>query len=283
MDRSLPIKVFQPESISYLSRQLVGEDYRERLSTGWFVSLLIWLAVLIATPISIWLAGEHSFPLLASLGVLSQSIATILALYHRWPAKAIARLAAVIVLLTWLVEWIGSNTGFPFGRYHYTALLQPQLLSVPILIPLAWLMMLVPAWGVAQLILASWKQSLKKTYPWLFASIAGLVFTSWDLYLDPQMVQRGLWLWDQVGWYFGIPLSNFAGWWLVSAGITKILNPGELPQRPLLVIYSLTWAFQAIGLGLFWSQPGPAFVGFLCMGFFATLAWRQVWKQSSGR
>ncbi len=282
MDRSLPLKVFQPESIHHLSRVLVGDDYQARRSSGWLISLLIWLVVLIATPISLWLAGEHTFSLLSTLGVLSQSMATLLALSHRWPVKGMARLVAALLLLTWLVEWIGSTTGMPFGRYHYTALLQPQLLNVPLLIPLAWLMMLVPAWGVSQIILSPWKQKLPEAYPWVFSGMAGLVFTSWDLYLDPQMVQRGLWIWDQAGWYFGIPLTNFAGWWLVSAVITRVLQPGELPHRPLLVIYSLTWIFQAIALGLFWGQPGPALVGFLCMGFFTALAWRTLWKQSSG-
>ena len=62
-------------------------------------------------------------------------------------------LAAVVALaipaMGWAIEYLGSTTGFPFGRYHYTDRLQPQLGHVPLLIPLAWLMMLPPAWAVA--------------------------------------------------------------------------------------------------------------------------------------
>ncbi|HET9221144.1 MAG TPA: carotenoid biosynthesis protein, partial [Roseiflexaceae bacterium] len=35
--------------------------------------------------------------------------------------------AALVFLLAWGVEHLGVTTGFPFGRYSYTAQLQPQL------------------------------------------------------------------------------------------------------------------------------------------------------------
>ena len=50
-------------------------------------------------------------------------------------------------MIGWTAEAIGSKTGFPFGAYHYTDRLQPQLLGVPLLIPLAWLMMLPARMG----------------------------------------------------------------------------------------------------------------------------------------
>jgi hypothetical protein len=42
-----------------------------------------------------------------------------------------------------------------------------------------------------------------------------------------------------------------------------------------MLIYTLTWVFQAIGLGLFWGQPGPALLGFLSMGILVIWAWRK--------
>jgi putative membrane protein len=88
------------------------------------------------------------------------------------------------------------------------------------------------------------------------------------------MVARGLWIWNEGGGYFGIPWVNFAGWWLSAASLTLIVRPDSLPRRPLLVIYTLTWLFQALGLGLFWGQPGPALIGLLVMGAFTYLAWK---------
>jgi lycopene beta-cyclase len=190
----------------------------------------------------------------------------MLALRLGKPGAWVLRASCTILVLAWGVEWLGSNTGFPFGRYHYTPLLQPQFLGVPLLIPLAWLMMLPPAWGVAELILGKRGGMLG------LAGLSGLAFTAWDLYLDPQMAARGLWVWEIPGSYFGIPWLNFLGWWLSASLITILIRPRSLPRHPLLVIYALTWAFQAIGMGVFWGQPGPALAGFAGMGVFAIAA-----------
>ena len=49
--------------------QFIPPVSQGRLATAWVVSLVMWVALLIATPISIWLAGDDIFPLLATLGV----------------------------------------------------------------------------------------------------------------------------------------------------------------------------------------------------------------------
>jgi putative membrane protein len=246
-----------------------------RLLSAWLISLLVWIALLIATPISIWLAGDGVFPLLAAWGVLAQATAAFLGLAGGWPARQVLVAFALVSTGAWAVEALGSATGFPFGAYGYTSELQPQLAGVPLLIPLAWFMMLVPAWAVAETILARRRERLAKWYAPVHAVLAGAAFTAWDLYLDPQMVARGLWVWDQPGGYFGIPWVNFLGWWLAAALLTLLIRPRHVAHPRLLVIYTLTWGFQAVGLGLFWGLPGPALTGFLAMGAFATWSWRK--------
>ncbi|MBZ0305399.1 MAG: carotenoid biosynthesis protein [Anaerolineae bacterium] len=244
---------------------------------SWILCLSLWLLALTATPIAIWVEGEHTFPFFATLGVLAHTAATLTALSWNWSASQLFKLIGTLGSLTWFAEFIGSSTGFPFGRYHYTNLLQPQLADVPLIIPFAWLMMLPAASAVSTALLrhTRWQQS-----PLIFAAVSGLAFTAWDLYLDPQMVDKGLWVWETSGGYFGIPWVNFLGWWGVSTLITLVIRPMELPLFPLLTIYGLTWIFQAVGLGLFWGQPAPAFCGFLVMGIFFMGA---AWKQWSGR
>jgi len=88
------------------------------------------------------------------------------------------------------------------------------------------------------------------------------------------MVHWGLWAWDQPGQYFGIPLVNYAGWLLVSGLITLLARPPSLPTRPLLVVYSLTWLIETVGLILFWGLYGPAAAGFAGMGIFVLWGWR---------
>ncbi|GAB4539964.1 MAG: carotenoid biosynthesis protein [Anaerolineae bacterium] len=253
-----------------------------RPGIAWLISLLVWVTMLIATPPGMWLFGDGLFPLMATLGVLAQATTTFFALAGGWPAARALRTLAVVSAGAWVVEVLGSATGFPFGAYHYTAALQPQLAGVPLLIPLAWFMMLVPAWSVAGAILAGRRERLGRWYALVHAILAGAAFTAWDLYLDPQMVAHRLWVWEQPGGYFGIPWVNFLGWWLAAATLTILIRPARLPRPRLLVIYTLTWIFQAIGLGLFWGQPGPALAGCLAMGCFALWAWRrELWRPAA--
>lgn len=230
--------------------------------------LLFWLLTMISLPIVGRVGSQALFDGGVSLGVLLQlvTVLTIWARQRGW--AAVLKSAGGIVVMAWLVEFIGSSTGLPFGRYGYTGRLQPQLGHVPLLIPLAWLMMLPPAWAVTRLL-------LPKTNGWRFGLLAAMAFTAWDLFLDPQMVAWGYWQWDHPAGYFGIPWLNFGGWLLTSALITMAIRPEQLPLPALWLIYTLTWGLESIGQLFFWGLPGPALVGFFGMGLFVIASWRQ--------
>jgi putative membrane protein len=266
-----------------------------------FAPLLLWVLTMLSLPLMGWILGEGYLLRGMSVGVLMQSAAVLVILYNAWGLARTAKTFLVVGILSYLAELLGSSTGFPFGKYHYTDILQPQIAGVPLLIPLAWFMMLPPAWAIAKIIVGETpnlnhevhKGAPRKTFlfsflgvaparlafsagSWLiFALLSSLAFTAWDLFLDPQMVSFGFWVWEIPGQYFGIPLSNYVGWIVVSAVITLIANPKDLPVGPLALVYVLTWILQAIGQGIFWSQPGPAIVGFIGSGVFVSLAfWR---------
>ncbi len=239
------------------------------------VPIAFWVLTMVSLPILGWIMGEGYLIRGMAFGVLMQAAAVLLILYVAWGFARTLKTFAIVALLSYLAELLGSTTGFPFGKYHYTDLLQPQISGVPLLIPLAWLMMLPPAWAVARIILG------KSTRPVAFIALSALAFTAWDLFLDPQMVGWGFWVWEIPGQYFGIPLVNYLGWILVSALITLVANPKDLPVGPLALVYVLTWILQTIGQGIFWSQPGPALVGFLGSGIFVWLAWRSSVKNKA--
>lgn len=235
--------------------------------------LIVWVLAMISLPILKWVLGEQALPVGISVGVLLQAMAVFSILLWTWGSRRTWFAAGVILVGAWLVEYVGHTTGFPFGAYAYTERLQPQVGGVPLLIPLAWLMMLPSAWAVARRIVrqraVAWNNGLA------FVLISALALTVWDLFLDPQMVGWQLWVWDQPGGYFGIPWVNFAGWLAASALITAIarrLAPlDHLPERPLIAIYAITWALETIGQLCFWNLPGPALVGGAAMG--AVLLW----------
>lgn len=230
--------------------------------------LPLWVLIMIAVPILLWTGGEDALRTGVAAGVVAQFLTVMAILLQYWGIRRTLRAVAIVLPLTWLIEFVGSTTGVPFGVYTYTDALQPQLGHVPLLIPMAWLMMLPPAWAVASAVVGE-----KKRVP--FVLVSALAFTAWDLFLDPQMVGWGYWVWSYPGPYFGIPLVNFGGWLLASALVTAAVRPRELPVVPLLAIYTVTWILQLIGQLFFWQMPGPALVGGTAMGLFVIAAWRR--------
>jgi putative membrane protein len=108
----------------------------------WFVFIL-WVATMLLTPIVGWTWGDAAMRWAIQAGVLTQTAAVLAPFIGRGWRRMLP--LAGVPPLAWLAEFIGSHTGLPFGRYSYTDLLQPQLGDVPLLIPLAWLMLLPPA------------------------------------------------------------------------------------------------------------------------------------------
>lgn len=239
------------------------------------IFIALWVLTMILLPIVGWTWGEAALIRGMSVGVLMQGIAVLAILASAWGWRKTLTSFAIVGTLSYFAEFIGSKTGFPFGAYHYTDVLQPQLGGVPLLIPLAWMMMLPPAWAVARLIFPNTNSRFPMYQSTIFYSlISALAFTAWDLFLDPQMVGWNFWEWEIPGQYFGIPLINYFGWLLVSALLTLAANPKDLPLLPLALVYTLTWFLQTIGQGVFWGQPGPAAFGFAGMGIFVFLAFK---------
>ncbi len=130
---------------------------------------------------------------------------------QRLGKRSALTLLACTAIVSFLFEALGVATGWVYGPYHYTDKLGPRLLGVPFLIPLAWFLMAYPSYLFAETLTP--RTSLSKRYLWV-ATLAGLIMTSWDLVMDPQMVRGEHWIWEVQGPYFGIPLRNFWGWWL---------------------------------------------------------------------
>jgi putative membrane protein len=230
---------------------------------------------MIALPIARWTIGDTALIWGVKVTTLLQFGAVAAVVLTVWGLARTAFILALVAIMTFLAEFVGSKTGLPFGHYYYTELLQPQLAGVPLLIPLAWFMMLPPAWAVAQILVGAQQR-------WRFAAVSAVALTAWDLFLDPQNVAWGLWVWTEgasqtvfSGGYFGIPWLNYAGWLLVAFLVTLVAHPPQVPVKPLLLIYGIVWLFQTIGQLFFWDLPGPGLVGFIGMGTMLLLVWRR--------
>jgi putative membrane protein len=186
--------------------------------------------------------------------------------------RGVAALLAVACGGGLLVEGLGLHTGVPFGPYHYTGTLGPELVGVPVIVPLAWMMMAWPALVVARALARG---------PVAVALVGGAALASWDLFLDPQMVAAGHWVWADpmpaLPFVPGVPLSNYAGWVVVAilmtAALHRLVGPtgtGQAPvSRPAAALYLWAYASSVVAHALFFGLPGSAVVGGLVMGAVA--------------
>ncbi|BDX35082.1 membrane protein [Mycobacterium antarcticum] len=167
-----------------------------------------------------------------------------------------------------LAEAIGVATGWPFGDYAYTGTLGAEIFGVPVVVPMAWVMMAWPALVVAR--------TLAVRGPAVIA-VGAAALTAWDVFLDPQMVAAGHWTWSDpspgLPLVPGIPLTNYVGWLLVSAAVIAILNTTldreAEPSAPAAALYLWVYFSSVLAHLVFFGLPGSAVTGGLLMGAVA--------------
>jgi uncharacterized membrane protein len=205
------------------------------------------------------------------------TVATVLlfaaaSLAHAAATRGVRAAAALLVVAGGgglLAEAVGVATGIPFGRYSYAGTLGPSLLGVPLVIPLAWVMMAWPAYLVGV--------RLGRNAPARVA-VAAAALASWDLFLDPQMVDAGHWRWADPSPALpgvpAVPLSNYAGWAVVALVLTALLDrivhtrPSTADAVPY-ALYLWTYASSVLALAAFFGLPAAALWGGLGMGAVA--------------
>lgn len=134
--------------------------------------------------------------------------------YRRYGLKNMTIFLVVTFVFSTLWETMSIHTGFPFGHYHYT--MKPQFPGgVPILIPVAYISLSYICWHVANAILGEMDTKLNKiSAAFVLATLASVVMTVYDLATDSMAsTLNQSWIWERGGALFGVPVSNYLGWW----------------------------------------------------------------------
>jgi uncharacterized membrane protein len=217
------------------------------------------------------IATQIAYPLVDGEWLRRVTIASVVLFFlasvtHAWAHRG-PRWALTFVLVTaggsLLAEAVGVRTGVPFGDYTYSSTLGPQLLDVPVVVPLAWTMMAYPVFLAARRLTRRWT-----------AVLGAVGLAGWDVFLDPQMVADERWQWsDPTPSLPGIetvPLTNLAGWFAV-AFVIMLLLCATLPRdrsSETVPAVLLLWTYVGSVVGnVFWfGSEDVAVAGGIAMG-----------------
>ncbi|WP_276300903.1 bisanhydrobacterioruberin hydratase [Halorussus lipolyticus] len=148
-----------------------------------------------------WLAMN---PLLVLFGTAVMRLPLVAGLAPLVDRRAGIALLAVTAY-SYAIEYVGVHYGVPYGEFSYQIELGPMVGGVPVGLPVFFLPLVVNSYLLVLLLLPRAGRVLRTL------TALGLVLVV-DLVLDPAAVGLGFWAYDGGGVYYGVPLSNYAGW-----------------------------------------------------------------------
>lgn len=221
-------------------------------------------------------------------------------------------------LVAFASEFSSINTGFPYGWYYYidtTKNRELWIAGVPFFDSLSYVFLAYCSYATALFIVSpirAWRwnivtletRSIRNSFAVLFLGSLLQVFL--DIIIDPVALQGDRWFLGQIygykeqGVHYGVPLSNYLGWWLVGfimilvlQVIDRMLGEGhdrpagvvDLPFRSLAgpILYISVIAFN-LGMTLIIGEHQMALTGLfiyvLPIAIVVTLALRRVNRYS---
>jgi putative membrane protein len=228
----------------------------------------------------------------------------LFALIHgalRYGVRGIVVFTGLCLAVGNLLENLSVVTGFPFGHYHFTDVMGPKIFHVPILLGLAYIGMGYLSWTLGLLIAGDIGKPVAGHRVFTVPLVAAFAMVAWDLSMDPiwSNFVHG-WVWHDGGAYFGVPISNFLGWYFTvyliyqSFALYLRRRPGAASPLPP-ECWRMAVVFYGVSAGgnLFVAPPRPpvvtdaagtvwtvsgilggsALVSIFVMGAFALIAW----------
>jgi uncharacterized membrane protein len=130
---------------------------------------------------------------------------------YRW--SGIVIFIVICLVVSNVLENTSILTGFPFGHYHYTDALGLKLFLVPLVIGPAYFSTGYLAWVLSTILIGDVRRKSSAFATFAVPFIASFLMVVWDLCFDPTFSTIGhRWIWEQGGGYFGVPFTNYLGW-----------------------------------------------------------------------
>ena len=114
--------------------------------------------------------------------------------------------SASIVIAGYAIEAISVKTGWLFGSYTHSNIMQPQIDGVPIAVGFSLYTAFICSHAISQRFIPI----SSKTDPIFRIIITGLFMVFFDHLAEPSIAKLGFWHWEN-----GVPIQNFIGWFFV--------------------------------------------------------------------
>jgi putative membrane protein len=125
----------------------------------------------------------------------------------------------IIVVVSFIAEYIGVHTGKLFGPYYYNPSHDVNGFlwgGVPPLVTFSYISIGYSSYVVARIILGT-PGKIKGAALIGVPVLAAMLTTMWDMSFDPiASYVHKIYTWYEGGAYFGVPFRNFTGWFLES-------------------------------------------------------------------
>jgi uncharacterized membrane protein len=135
--------------------------------------------------------------------------------------------------IAWLSEWSSIHNGFPYGTYRYVYEGMPgelMIAGVPFFDSLSYPFLIFASYATAAVVRQSFSSVIGPTHARAEAQCGticlGALFTMLlDMIVDPLATMGDKWFLGRIheyahpGWYFGVPMTNFGGWFLVAFAV----------------------------------------------------------------
>ena len=132
--------------------------------------------------------------------------------------------------IAWLSELSSIHNGFPYGAYRYVSENMPgelMIAGVPFFDSLSYPFLIFAGYGTAAVVRQAFSSVIGRTHAsvesHLGTIVLGALFTMLlDVIVDPLATMGDKWFLGRIheyahpGWYFGVPMTNFGGWFLVA-------------------------------------------------------------------
>jgi uncharacterized membrane protein len=200
---------------------------------------ILWILVVVYT---VGTLANTLFSLSIGIPLLLVSVAFALihgAVRYRW--SGIVTFIVMCLIISNILENTSILTGFPFGHYYYTNVLGPKLFLVPLVIGPAYFATGYLAWVLSTILIEEVRRESSAFITFVVPFIASFLMVMWDLGFDPSSSTiHHTWIWEQGGGYFGVPLTNYLGWFFtvyvffqLFALFLRFRKAGHEETRPL--------------------------------------------------